>query len=158
MSSQEEYIREEEGELVFDLRSLDLTEVTLEQVKLACSPNSMLRPTLSGSLSTVTFLLLDHNDILELPTEIGDIHCLRKLSLIGNQLSSLPGSIGKLEQLTILNVNENEIIDLPASMKNLTKLETFSAVANDLDHFLENGVCGELQSLKQLYLDENLLI
>ena len=149
---------EEDGNIIYDLRSLDLKDFTGFHIEVASYPSNHLpRPLRGSTCMGVTHLLLDYNDIEELPNEIGDLRCLKKLSLIGNQLCCLPEGIGNLIELETLNVNENFLQKLSCSLCSLEKLTQMYAIANKI-RFIESGIYSKMAKLKEIYLDENLLV
>eukprot|EP00794_Sanderia_malayensis_P009080 gene9080-10049_t len=151
---QSSMLYEKNGKLVYDVRSMDLSEVSVgteENISSSFSPADALP---SSRYLKVTHLLLDHNDLKTLPSEISEMKELRKLSAIGNQLLCLPESIGELRNLIELSVDENDLSFFPETMSNLENLEILSAVANKLTGF-EATLFPGLVNLKKLYLDEN---
>ena len=151
-------VSEEDGNIVYDLRSLDLKDLSAFQIRVASYPSNHLPRPLQGSTCMgVTHLLLDYNDIEELPNEIGDLRCLKKLSLMGNQLCCFPEGIGNLTELETLNVNENFLQALTCLLCSLEKLTQLFAIANKIK-VIESGIFSRMTQLKEIYLDENLLV
>lgn len=62
---------------------------------------------------------LQHNDLEELPFDLGTLKNLEDLSIYNNKIKSLPVSIGKLKELTSLSMSHNKIRQLPVEMKKL---------------------------------------
>ncbi|XP_033630181.1 leucine-rich repeat-containing protein 40-like isoform X1 [Asterias rubens] len=109
-----------------------------------------------SDLASCTTLILNYNEICELPADIGDtLHSLSSLLLIGNQLKELPESLGKLVSLKELNLSENGLISLPKTLGFLTHLAILKLVGNELKNLPEGF--GGLESLRSLELDENFL-
>lgn len=104
----------------------------------------------------VEYLLIDYNDIEDLPSEIGDcLQSLKCFSAIGNNLKVLPESFGNLIHLEEVYLNENGIVKLPDSLKKLKQLVTLKLTGNQLETLPEDF--GELTSLEILSCDENVL-
>ncbi|XP_060556179.1 leucine-rich repeat protein soc-2 homolog [Ruditapes philippinarum] len=101
-------------------------------------------------------LLLDYNDIKELPPEIGMcIQSLKCFSALGNSLTSIPESFGNLGQLEEVYLNENELVKLPDSLCRLKHLKVLKLTGNQLKVLPEEF--GELTALEKLSCDENIL-
>lgn len=58
-------------------------------------------------------LTLGHCSLLEIPTNIDEMHGLETLVLAGNQISTIPSSIGNLLNLFELRLSNNKIRSLP---------------------------------------------
>eukprot|EP01101_Sappina_pedata_P008174 TRINITY_DN4489_c0_g1_i1.p1 TRINITY_DN4489_c0_g1~~TRINITY_DN4489_c0_g1_i1.p1 ORF type:complete len:806 (+),score=282.62 TRINITY_DN4489_c0_g1_i1:132-2420(+) len=65
---------------------------------------------------TLDILLLDRNEISELPNEIGSLRNMTALSLEGNKICQLPFTFGSCVKLERLNLNFNGLSSLPDSV------------------------------------------
>lgn len=100
-------------------------------------------------------LVLDEQNLSELPPEIGLLTDLEVLSLATNQLTRLPADIGQLAKLKELCVSENRLVELPPQIGQLVNLEIL---------WLNDNVLGglpaeirQLGKLRNLHLQENRL-
>ncbi|KAG2445819.1 hypothetical protein HXX76_000423 [Chlamydomonas incerta] len=127
---------------------------------------NLQRLTLSGNLLTVLMppgacaglislklLVLDDNQLGDLPDDIGSLRRLERLSVSGNRLRTLPDSIGQLEALQSLVVSRNCLEQLPDSLAGCSMLEELDAQSNDLA--VVPAALGGLKRLKALQLDNN---
>ena len=101
-------------------------------------------------------MILDHNQLSELPTEIGQLAQLTMLNLGYNQLTSLPVEIGQLTQLTKLDLDYNELTSLPAEIGNMFWLTELHLDYNFLTSLPDN-IRQLLGTITLLNLRENLL-
>lgn len=93
-----------------------------------------------------------------LPSEIGKLVQLRSLGIsYCKKLTSVPESIKNLKQLRHVLIEGIHMTVLPAMFKNFTNLELLSCKNNKALIDLGEGF-GALASLKNLYLDEAVLI
>ncbi|KAL0265720.1 UNVERIFIED_CONTAM: hypothetical protein PYX00_011434 [Menopon gallinae] len=100
-------------------------------------------------------LSLSHNQLTELPKEIGNLSLLQKLYLFNNRLTTLPEEIGNLSQLHGLGLGNNELITLPKEIGNLSLLQELNLDNNQL--ITLPGEIGSLSQLQKLYLSDNQL-
>ncbi|CAH1802336.1 unnamed protein product [Owenia fusiformis] len=131
-----------------------------------------------GNLVNLRILMLDTNDVIELPREISMLSNLEKLSLSNNLLSTLPIEFEKLQRLSSLHVannqfetfpsvvlslkslefldlSDNRIIDVPNDIGSLKKLQTLLLFMNNIKA-LPNGFC-KLKNLRTVWLGMNSL-
>ena len=73
----------------------------------------------------LTILRLDHNELQNLPQEIGELQFLVELSFSDNKISQIPLSFGKLKQLIMLNMADNHLKHLPQELGELKELRQF---------------------------------
>ncbi len=67
-----------------------------------------------GRMQSLRMLDLGHNQLAELPEELGALTGLRDfLYLHDNRLGALPGSLARLTRLRYLNISENRFQELP---------------------------------------------
>jgi hypothetical protein len=76
------------------------------------------------------WLILTHNQIADLPKEIG--HCLRmqKLALAGNRLTRLPEELSNCRNLSLLRISANRLTELPAWLLSMPKLSWLAFSGN----------------------------
>lgn len=73
-------------------------------------------PTLAlGKLSNLEVLLLDHNSINSLPSEIENFTKLVRFEINSNYLNELPNELGKLSSFETLSINDNRLQTLPSA-------------------------------------------
>jgi len=137
-----------------------------------------LNGTVLGSMSGLTTLNLNNNQIESLPAEVGRLINLEILSIESNQLRELPTEICFLTKLKELRIARNQINKLPRQMYFMKELRKFYAYKNNLED-LPNGLCKCLKlevvdvsanklrlfpahllrlRLKELYCEENNLL
>ncbi len=110
-------------------------------------------PTQIGKLKNLTRLDLYDNQLSSLPAQIGELKNLTELYLEGNQLSSLPAQIGELKNLTVLDLSYNQLSSLPAQIGELKNLSYFNLRNNQLRSL--PAQIGELKALEHLFLEHN---
>jgi len=125
------------------------TSLQLSSLDLDTLPAAVL----SESLSHVTILNVDYNDLHCLPMEISRLSALKVLSATGNQLQELPETIKEIENLQALHLNENCLRGLPVFLSSLQHLEILDATGNEIDSWN----VGFSECLLELRLDENKL-
>jgi hypothetical protein len=84
------------------------------------------------TLTSLTTLRLDDNQLAELPDAIGNLVNLTELFLPGNRLARLPNTIGNLINLRWLRLNNNRLVELPDTIGNLTSLTGLEVSGNQL--------------------------
>ena len=94
-------------------------------------------------LINLTEFYCGHNQLTELPANIGQLTNLKALYCWGNQLTELPASIGKLSNLTELDCCENQLTALPTEIGQLTNLTEIDCWENDMPK-------SEIQKIKKL--------
>ena len=92
-----------------------------------------------------------HNDVIELPSEIGKLKKSTRLNIPQNKLAELPIEIGKLNNLRVLNVRENQLKSLPPEIGNLKKLASLDISCNKLMALPPE--IGKLKNLRELYVN-----
>ncbi|XP_073691976.1 protein scribble homolog isoform X4 [Garra rufa] len=123
-------------------------------------------------------LLLDANQLRELPKPFFRLHNLRKLSLSDNEIQKLPPDVANFTQLVELDISRNDISEIPENIKFCQALEIADFSGNPLSrlpdgftqlrglaHLSFNDVSlqslpndiGNLSNLVTLELRENLL-
>ncbi len=105
--------------------------------------------------SGVTWLDLNHNQLTELPPEIGQLTNLTWLNLGDNQLTALPPELFQLTNLTKLGLGLNQLTALPPELFQLTQLTILDLTDNQLTT-LPPEIC-QLWNLTELWLNNNQL-
>ncbi|CAM2706299.1 unnamed protein product [Rotaria socialis] len=117
-----------EIEVTGNVRNLSPTLWTLSQLTaLYLNDNQLTRlPSEIVCLTSLVTLDLSNNKLRNLPSEIGDLITLRELSLTNNSIRNLPYEIGKLFRLRTLGLLGNplptEIISIYNESNGLQKL------------------------------------
>lgn len=110
---------------MFKLTNLNFLRIS--QTCLSALPDDI------GNLINLKNLLLDHNQLVCIPSTIGKLTKLKLLDLSYNNLDKLPDQMGQLTQLTDLNLISNQLTSLPTSMDNLQSLARMNVSSNKLD-------------------------
>jgi len=82
-------------------------------------------------------LLLYHNQLTQIPKELGNLTQLKRLSLYHNQLTQIPKELGNLTQLKRLYLHVNQLTQIPKELGNLTQLERLYLEHNQLTRIPE---------------------
>ncbi|BFZ20895.1 hypothetical protein BsWGS_23932 [Bradybaena similaris] len=98
-------------------------------------------------------LLLDANQIKELPRGFFRLVQLRKLSLSDNEIGRLPEEISNFVNLMELDVSKNEIFEIPDKIKLCKNLQVLDFSSNPLTKGLPDGLL-QLRNLTQLGLND----
>ncbi len=77
-------------------------------------------------------LVLDNNQLISLPTDIGQLSRLEKLSVKENALVTVPVSIKQLQKLYVLDISANSLSELTAAVAECSQLEELNVSNNDL--------------------------
>ena len=105
-----------------------LTVLNLSHANLAS-----LSGALFAQLDSLTQLVLDYNQLMSLPSSIGELQRLESLSCAGNLLTTLPDTLGNLRCLGRLDVQANNLRTLPASLWKCANLYALNASSNVID-------------------------
>ena len=106
------------------------------------------------SLTRLTRLNLQLNELRRLPPEIGSLTNLEHLSVDSNLLDELPPELGVLTRLRRLDLASNRLRDVPP-LDNLGELQRLDLSQNHLEHF--PAAITRLRSLDQLVVRQNRL-
>jgi len=98
-------------------------------------------------------LVLDNNNLTEIPESITNIRTLKKLYLSGNRIKSIPHHIKNLENLEFLGLGSNEIQYIAPEIGNLVNLEHLYLQENRIESLPRE--IGNLIHLDHLALSEN---
>ena len=108
------------------LHTLNRLELRLPEGVLTSIPGDGL-----SKLSNLQTLILEHNALGELPTEIGTLKKLKTLQIADNKLVALPESLKNCKKLESIDVGFNALTDL-SPLKPLTNLVTLLCNNNQL--------------------------
>ncbi|KAM9826868.1 protein scribble homolog [Neosynchiropus ocellatus] len=97
-------------------------------------------------------LLLDANQLKELPKPFFRLHNLRKLGLSDNVIQRLPPEVANFTQLVELDISRNDITEIPENIKFCRSLEIADFSGNPLSR-LPDGFT-QLRALAHLALNE----
>lgn len=103
-------------------------------------------------LAQVTSLILDGQQLEQLPSEIWQMPRLETLDLRRNALKGLPDTMGALQSLKYLFLGNNQLQALPQSMPNVVQIDLSG---NHFSHF--PAVLGQLNQLQMVNLGSNRL-
>lgn len=128
-----------------DIRVLDYRHAALTDV-----PSDVF-----ASERTLEELLLDSNQLSELPRQLFYCHGLKELGLSDNELTSLPPAVASLINLVSIDLSKNAISDIPDNIKGCKQLSIVDASINPLCRLPEGFT--QLLSLQELYLNDTFL-
>ncbi|XP_042583992.1 protein scribble homolog isoform X3 [Cyprinus carpio] len=97
-------------------------------------------------------LLLDANQLRELPKPFFRLHNLRKLGLSDNEIQKLPPDVANFTQLVELDISRNDISEIPENIKFCQALEIADFSGNPLSR-LPDGFT-QLRGLAHLSLND----
>lgn len=100
-----------------------------------------------------TQIILDNNQITEIPASIGTSVNLTRLYVRKNKLTSIPKELGNLSNLQLLLLGSNQITELPIEIGNLTKLTQLRLENNKITELPKE--IGNLTNLTHLFLENN---
>ena len=129
--------------------SINTKEIILAHQNLKQIPKEI------GNLQELQTLGLSYNQLTEIPKEIGNLQQLQRLLLFSNQLTEIPKEIGNLQQLQILLLYFNRLTKIPKEIGNLQQLQKLYLTYNQLTEIPKK--IGNLQQLQKLYLSGNQL-
>lgn len=112
----------------------------LTSLNLSSANMGKLDDDVLSHLPNLTELILDKNNLIVLPDNLGDLSQLQKLSCSNNLLATLPDSLGHLTQLEELHVHNNNLKTLPVSIWLCAKLHTINVSSNLLESFPDPSV------------------
>jgi hypothetical protein len=106
-----------------------------------------------GYMRNLTFLDISQNSLLYIPQEIGHLSSLEELRLSGNKLTTIPSSFGLLRALKSLYLDHNLLEFIPSEFGILDHLEVFDLTQNQLKFIPEELLW--IEKLKSLVLQNN---
>ncbi|XP_065055715.1 DISP complex protein LRCH3-like isoform X2 [Rhopilema esculentum] len=77
-------------------------------------------------------LIMNHNKLHAVPSEIGLLGKLQKLDLSCNELTNLPSTMGEMVSLRTLKVRRNQLISLPDEVSKLKNLVHMDITSNKI--------------------------
>ena len=77
-------------------------------------------------------LVLDSNQLISLPSDIGHLVRLERLSVKNNALTTLPVSISQLNKLSLLDVSSNSLVELTNAVADCLRIEELNVSSNKL--------------------------
>ena len=104
---------------------------------------------------TLEKIVLDCNNIRDLPRQLFQCEGLRILHLSDNDIHVLPPAISSLTQLYELNLSKNVLTDIPETIKQCKQLTILDLSVNPLQKIPEG--CTQLLSVTDLYLNDTFL-
>lgn len=106
-------------------------------------------------LNLLNDLALSRNEVLQIPSSIGNLTLLKNLDLSHNYIQGIPKSIELLKNLTTLNLSWNSFHNIPESIFSLSSLKKLDLSHNNIKEVPEK--INILKSLNDLNLDNNLI-
>ncbi|XP_045160103.2 leucine-rich repeat and death domain-containing protein 1-like [Mercenaria mercenaria] len=163
--------------VLFTMMDLEVLDLSPERESCLDFRLPLVPPSI-GRLINLKVLMLDTNELYNLPKEICLLQSLERLSLSNNVLTSLPHGIGRLpllrslhmsnnkfdafplevcelKALEFLDLSDNLLVSIPKEISNLKTLGTLLLNYNKLIH-LPDELC-ELVDLECLWLGNNRL-
>ncbi|KAK2191645.1 hypothetical protein NP493_48g02031 [Ridgeia piscesae] len=163
---------------LFSITELEVLDLSPER-ESSLAFSVMRVPSAIGRLVNLRVLMLDTNELTELPVELGTLSNLERMSLSNNHLSCLPPgfdrlrnmrslhaannafsefptSICQLTELEFLDLSDNKLVAIPDDVSNLTNLQTFLLFMNNLSA-VPDSIC-RLVGLRVLWLGSNNLV
>ncbi len=107
------------------LRKLDLSSNQIKNPEVALPQDIFY-------LTNLQELLIPHNDLPNIPSDIAWLSNLTIADFSYNQFSELPPEIGSLPYLKKLLIHHNRLVSLPEELANLTNLTELDASYNEL--------------------------
>ncbi|CAG5132711.1 unnamed protein product [Candidula unifasciata] len=139
---------------VFKLMDLEVLDLSPERqsclnYKLPMIPRDI------GKLHCLTTLLLDTNELLQVPVEITLLTNLERLTLSNNHLTELPRGFKRLQKLESLHLANNKLEKFPLEVCDITSL-VFLDASDNLIKLLPKKI-SQLTNLETLLLFINQL-
>lgn len=103
-------------------------------------------------LAQVTALILDGQQLEQIPTEVWEMPQLETLDLRRNAIKVLPETIGELKALKFLLLGKNQLRQIPESLPNLVQIDLS---ANRFSHF--PAALAQLNLLQKINFSSNRL-
>ena len=129
---------------VYFLTELEVLDMSPEREACLYYKLTRLSPHI-GQLVNLRVLMLDTNEIVELPDEICLLSKLERLSLSNNHFAELPQNFGRLKNLASLHLSNNDIAVFPVQICQLENL-TFLDICNN--HI--SGLPPQIRNMRRL--------
>lgn len=104
-------------------------------------------------LKSLESLRITHSNIKEIPDQIINLHRLRALDLSGNSIIKIPECINKLDTLLNLELSSNSLTEIPTLLFNCQNLNFLNLSKNHIDK-IPDGI-KNLKNLQILILNDN---
>ncbi|CAF4606767.1 unnamed protein product [Rotaria sp. Silwood1] len=126
----------------------NLEQIDKRHCNLTSVPDDVLRYT-----RTLEELLLDANQLQDLPKGVYRLIQLRRLTISDNEIQRLLPEIGQLVNLEELDCSRNDIGEIPENIRHCKSLQKFDFSGNPLANNLPSGII-HLHQLNQLTLND----
>ncbi|MEH2330012.1 leucine-rich repeat domain-containing protein, partial [Nostoc sp.] len=125
----------------------NLTQLILNDNQITQIPEAIAK------LTNLTQLILYNNQITKIPEAITDLTNLKELDLFSNQITQIPEVLANLTNLTQFHLSYNQITQIPEAIANLTNLTQLDLRNNQITQIPE--AIANLTNLTQLHLRSN---
>ncbi|CAF3484389.1 unnamed protein product [Rotaria socialis] len=126
----------------------NLEQIDKRHCNLTSVPDDILRYT-----RTLEELLLDANQLQDLPRGVYRLTQLRRLTFSDNEIQRILPEIGQLVNLEELDCSRNDIVEIPENIRHCRSLQKFDFSGNPLANNLPPGII-HLHQLTQLTLND----
>ncbi|CAF4850703.1 unnamed protein product, partial [Rotaria sp. Silwood2] len=128
--------------------SRNLEQIDKRHCNLTTVPDDVLRYT-----RTLEELLLDANQLQDLPKGVYRLTQLRRLTFSDNEIQYISPEIGQLVNLEELDCSRNDIAEIPDNIRHCRSLQRLDCSGNPLANNLPAGII-HLRQLFQLTLND----
>ncbi|UJR16267.1 hypothetical protein I4U23_003174 [Adineta vaga] len=126
----------------------NVEQIDKRHCNLTTVPDDVLRYT-----RTLEDLLLDANQLQDLPKGVYRLIQLRRLTLSDNEIQYISPEIGQLVNLEELDCSRNDIAEIPENIRHCRSLQRLDCSGNPLANNLPPGII-HLRQLSQLTLND----
>ncbi|UJR30252.1 hypothetical protein I4U23_017790 [Adineta vaga] len=126
----------------------NLEQIDKRHCNLTTVPDDVLRYT-----RTLEELLLDANQLQDLPKGVYRLTQLRRLTFSDNEIQRILPDIGQLVNLEELDCSRNDIAEIPDNIRHCRSLQKLDFSGNPLANNLPSGII-HLRQLRQLILND----
>ena len=102
-------------------------------------------------LPKLKILILDNNQIINIPKQIANLKELKILSIARNKINHLPVEIKELKNLEELNISDNAFEKFPREILALSKLKSLWISKNKFKDFPIHEIKNHLTNLQRFY-------